>query len=125
MKIPEHEEVIDELCLICKGISTKGEVCHHCNDVGTTKWPKRCGGDCSQCEFPPENPKYAVGDTITYGVSGKAKITSITYQPCWGNVYNYEGGGSAEQLITKIESGPTLNSFFKDEGGKDGTHNQS
>ena len=118
MTFPKGEELKEKLCIVCKGTGKyDGEVCFHCNGNKITYWPERCGGDCSKCNLPPVNPKFKVGDMIAYGVTGKAVITNIYYRPCSGNMYEYKGGGIPEDAITKIASHPTLNSFFKNEGG--------
>ena len=102
MVFPKDEELIDKPCIVCKGIKKwNGETCFHCNGVGTTKWPKRCPGDelrkkeltCGECKFPPNNPRFEVGDRIiidapTLGGHGKRGVVNeITYTPCRGNGY--------------------------------------
>ena len=121
--IPKHEETVDKLCIVCKGLGKyEDKVCSHCNGNKYTKWPKRCGGDCAKCSFPPENPKFQIGDMISFGTSGKAIITGIHYKPCAGNMCEYDGGAIPEHLVTKIGSNPTLSSFFREMGVLIKTH---
>lgn len=90
----EKEEMADQVCQICKGAKIYDKkTCFHCKGKGTTKWPKRCGNDCSKCSFPLINPKFIVGDRFVVVAQGigatgqKGTITEVKYEPCTGNYY--------------------------------------
>jgi len=98
----EKEEQIDEPCPVCNGVGKYGkvnEVCFHCKGKGTTKWPKRCKGDCAACPEEPRNPMFKVGDLFIVDSPGinadgsKGKIVKIKYTPCTGNYYSGEING--------------------------------
>ncbi len=96
----EKEEMVDQTCVMCKGVGIYEskidgikETCSHCKGKGTTKWPKRCKGDCSICPEAPKNPLFKVGDIFVVDAPGinadgsKGIVTGVDYSPCRGNYY--------------------------------------
>ena len=104
MVFPKDEELIDKICIVCRGTKNwEGKTCFHCEGKGTTQWPKRCPGDdvrkkgitCGEgCKFPPDNPRFGIGDRIIIDAPGlmghgrKGTVKEIYYQPCFGNHYD-------------------------------------